>query len=421
MSRPFLSLVAIARNEEAVVARFINSIREYLGPKVEIVIVDTGSTDKTVEIARSMGAKVFEEGEKFAHIITEEEERFINCKFNDEVIKKGQRLFFYSDARNCADSHATGEWLFSLDLHWILTSGKELEKKLRSLPATTTTCSYRVTLGSGLFSTTRIYRKGCGLWRHRIHEIFEPASGSVITIDEIGARKVDGAPHNYLPHLAYHYYYGQFNDNEYARMIFYFSREVYYNADKYPTLALELVRKCAHNNFNWIKERSQAAIFMSNLVSDLNEKRQYLNMAIAMDPIWREPYLLLADVAYKQCDWVGCIGYAEQAMKIEKQEGPLHIERQCNYTTEPYRLIYVAQIQMIRICRQKKYYARAIDRIEECLRIEKKTGCSNIVFIPLWTQAYHCYKAVGNNGKAEKMFQLCKNANPEKYKEVSDM
>lgn len=427
MSTPFISVVAIARNEEKVIARFIGSIREHLGPKVEIVIVDTGSTDKTIEIARSLGAKVYEEGERFAHTVTEEEERFINSKFNDQVVKKGQRLFFFSDARNCADSYATGSWLISIDLHWVLTCGKNLENRLRKMPADVTHCSYTVELSQtstkSIFSTVRIYRRNVGIWKFRIHEVFDAQSGRSVEVNEMKAAKISGEHHGYLPHLAYHYYFGNYDPKgtEYARMLFYFAREVFYNKEKYSPLALELLRKCAHNKSNWLKERSQAAVFMSDLETSLENKRKSLIIAVSLNPIWREPYLLLANIAYNQCDWPACIGYAEQALKIKGQEGALHAEKTSNYSTEPYRFIYISLIQMARICRQTYYYDRAIERVEQALQIEDKTGCGNETFLPLWKEGYRCYKMKKDKMNALRMFNKCKNAFPDQFKREEDI
>jgi glycosyltransferase involved in cell wall biosynthesis len=49
-----LALIVITRNEEASVARCLAS----LGFADEIIVVDSGSSDRTVEIARAHGAKV---------------------------------------------------------------------------------------------------------------------------------------------------------------------------------------------------------------------------------------------------------------------------------------------------------------------------------------------------------------------------
>ncbi len=52
-----LSVVIITKNEEANIARTLESVHW----AEERIVVDSGSTDRTVEIARQFGAKVFEE------------------------------------------------------------------------------------------------------------------------------------------------------------------------------------------------------------------------------------------------------------------------------------------------------------------------------------------------------------------------
>jgi glycosyltransferase involved in cell wall biosynthesis len=52
---PPVSLIVITRDEEAVIGQCLASARPFCR---ELVVVDSGSTDRTVEIARSMGARV---------------------------------------------------------------------------------------------------------------------------------------------------------------------------------------------------------------------------------------------------------------------------------------------------------------------------------------------------------------------------
>ena len=54
MSSPVLSAIVITRNNEATIARCIES----LAFADEIVVLDSGSTDRTLEICRALGAKV---------------------------------------------------------------------------------------------------------------------------------------------------------------------------------------------------------------------------------------------------------------------------------------------------------------------------------------------------------------------------
>jgi len=51
-----LSIAMIVKNEEKNLPRCLSSVR---GLAEEIIVVDTGSTDRTVSIAREFGAKVF--------------------------------------------------------------------------------------------------------------------------------------------------------------------------------------------------------------------------------------------------------------------------------------------------------------------------------------------------------------------------
>jgi tetratricopeptide (TPR) repeat protein len=81
---PRLSLCMIVKNEEALLARCLDSV---VGLVDEICVLDTGSTDRTVEIAASFGAKIghFEWCDDFAA------------------------------ARNASLDLATGDWIIYLD------------------------------------------------------------------------------------------------------------------------------------------------------------------------------------------------------------------------------------------------------------------------------------------------------------------
>lgn len=94
-----LSVVIITHNEEANITRTLASVRPLVGDgKGEIIIVDSGSTDRTVEIAKSFSAKVFvEEWKGFAA------------------------------QKNSAIEKATGDWILSLD------ADEEVDRDLQDL------------------------------------------------------------------------------------------------------------------------------------------------------------------------------------------------------------------------------------------------------------------------------------------------
>lgn len=86
-----ISVVMIVKNEEAVLARCLESVKE----ADEIVICDTGSTDGTVEIAK---------------------------RFTDKVFTDYTWAEDFSAARNHAKGKATGSWILSIDADEVLVS-----------------------------------------------------------------------------------------------------------------------------------------------------------------------------------------------------------------------------------------------------------------------------------------------------------
>jgi len=82
-----LSVVIITYNEEANIGRTLASVQPLVADGMgEIIVVDSGSTDRTVDVAKSYGAKVFVEEWKG-----------------------------YGAQKNSAIDKATGDWIVSLD------------------------------------------------------------------------------------------------------------------------------------------------------------------------------------------------------------------------------------------------------------------------------------------------------------------
>ncbi len=87
-----ITLCLIAKNESTNLPRLFESVREAAD---EIVVVDTGSTDDTVSIAQSGGAKV------------------VQIKWRND----------FAAAKNEALRHAIGQWIFFLDADMALANG----------------------------------------------------------------------------------------------------------------------------------------------------------------------------------------------------------------------------------------------------------------------------------------------------------
>lgn len=98
MSETLLSLCMIVKDEEAFIGQCLNSVQDAVD---EIIVVDTGSTDQTKEVAKSCGAQVYE----FAWTGN------------------------FSEARNYSIAKANGEWILWMDADEMLE--KEDAIKLR--------------------------------------------------------------------------------------------------------------------------------------------------------------------------------------------------------------------------------------------------------------------------------------------------
>lgn len=147
-----LSVVIITYNEEANIGRTLESVQPLVSDdKGEIIIVDSGSTDRTVEIAKSYGAKVFIEEWKG-----------------------------YAAQKNSAIDKARGDWILSLDADESLD--EELLKELQGTSVRPSPIGWCVTLHDpksaaktmGLTAGFRINRKNYFLDRWIKHGGFWP-------------------------------------------------------------------------------------------------------------------------------------------------------------------------------------------------------------------------------------------------------
>lgn len=145
--KPTISLCVIAKNEEKCLPRCLGSVK---GLVDEIIVLDTGSTDSTVEIAMSFGAKVY------------------YSKWRND----------FAFARNEAMKYATKEWILFLDAdEWIDEQDKEDFEKLAQvkdidayyIKISSIPCANEFT--SAVNSVLRFFRNSKGIrYEGAIHE-----------------------------------------------------------------------------------------------------------------------------------------------------------------------------------------------------------------------------------------------------------
>jgi glycosyltransferase involved in cell wall biosynthesis len=153
-----LSIIVITKNEEANIADCLESVRW----ADEIIVVDSQSTDKTIEVAKKYTTKIF---------ITE---------------WKG-----YFAAKNYAIEHAINKWIFSIDADERVTP--ELAEEIQNLVNNQASNSNAYEVGRRAYFlgkwirhcgwypsyVVRLFRKGTGQYNmNRVHEKFE-VSGNI--------------------------------------------------------------------------------------------------------------------------------------------------------------------------------------------------------------------------------------------------
>jgi glycosyltransferase involved in cell wall biosynthesis len=149
MSKPLISAALIVRNEERFIARCLASIKDVVD---EMVVVDTGSTDRTPAIAAELGAQVSE---------------FPWC---DD----------FAAARNVAIDRSAGKWILYIDADEAVRPVPDARRRLEAMLNGRRTVGAYVQLQSKSGYTPyweiRIFRNAPGVrFEGIIHETIWPA------------------------------------------------------------------------------------------------------------------------------------------------------------------------------------------------------------------------------------------------------
>lgn len=247
-----LSLCMIVKNEEAVLARALTAIKDVAD---EIIIVDTGSTDRTREIA---------------------------AKFTPHVYDYEWQQDF-SAARNYAVSKATMDYWMWLDADDVVTP--ENLTALQNLKETLDSGIQIVMMkyitgfdenGNPAFSyyRERLIKNGCGyLWMGKVHEAVPPAGKILYAPIEIEHRKMGtGDPDRNL-----NIYETMIRNHERLepRHQFYYGRELYFHG-QYEK-AVKVFRHFLSEPGGWVENQIDACLQLSHCYLKLNRETESLN------------------------------------------------------------------------------------------------------------------------------------------------
>ncbi|MEA2525736.1 MAG: hypothetical protein QOF73_2963 [Thermomicrobiales bacterium] len=306
-----VAVALIVKNEELTLPRCLASIE---GAVDEIVVVDTGSEDRTKAIAAAHGAHVFD----FA--------------WRDD----------FAAARQFAFDQATTDWVFWLDADDVVLGAEHIKPETYAAPADVHAFYWRYVLGRNtdgeptfIYWRERCVRNdGSHRWIGRVHEVLVPdAPGATIRSESVVVE------HHPDPARAGH---SQRNlrilDDEYRatggklepRMLFYLGRELADNGQ--PERAVEVLVQCVRDS-RWDDERYLAQIRIAELFRSTGEQERAIDAyldALKIHPTWPDAYFGLAGLYYFRQDWPKVRHWADVGRSLPPPETLLFVNRRAH-------------------------------------------------------------------------------------------
>lgn len=339
-----LTLAMIVKDEEENLAQCLDSVRAYVD---ELVIVDTGSTDRTREVATRYGANVFQ----YDHRNHPESffcDDAVTCtEFGSPGPFSGDMaLGDFGAARKESFKQATGDYVVWLDADDVLESPEKLREvvadmKSRNLDMAFLFYDYaRDHLGRVFYrqSRERIIRKGVADWINPVHEVLIPVGNVTHTRYELPLvahrRKADrkSIPNrNYKILLRQVWQLKKANPDAKLdpRILFYLGQEARYIE---PRRAVGFYEEYLKSS-GWPEERAAAHVAigsilefgMLGLTPDDSYQQANKEFAVAAAEVPDNPdgVLGLARIAYLRGRFYDCINYSERGLKIGNTDSML--------------------------------------------------------------------------------------------------
>jgi glycosyltransferase involved in cell wall biosynthesis len=315
-----IAVYAISKNEEHFVERFCESA----AAADMVLIADTGSTDRTVELARAHGATV--------HDICIMPWRF--DKARDAALALIPR-----DIDVCV----------SLDLDEVLEPGwrEEIERVWQQ---DTTRLRYKFDWGLGVvFYSEKIHSRTGYHWHHPCHEYIRADSRTTEVYAHTDKLLVTHHPDptksrgQYLDLLELSIK----EDPACVRNAFYYARELTFNF-RWAEAVEALNRYLEMPAATWHEERCYAMRLLAKSHEAMRKSTEALywyRRACAESAATREPWLDLADACYRQALWSECFSAASTCLAITDKNFVYTMNPEC-WGHRPHDLLALSAYQL---------------------------------------------------------------------------
>ena len=352
-----ICVYAICKNEEQFVDRWYNSIKE----ADDIYVLDTGSTDKTVEKLKSHGIHVysqkinpwrFDNARNLSLDLIPTDFDICICLDLDEVMLPGWRKILENI---WVDGTTRVRYIYN----WYLDENDNPKVS---------------------FYSEKIHARNNFRWVNPVHEIlkYEGIEKQIYTNDIVINHYPDRnkSRASYLPLLELSVKENPLND----RNMHYLGREYMYYG-KWNEAIDTLIKHLNLKSATWKDERCASMRFIARCYKNLNrydEAEMWFNKAINECPYLRDPYIEMAMLKYAYEDYNAVIKYGEEALKITSNE-KTYINEVFSWDETIYDLLSIAYFN-IKDIDKAIYYAKEglkinpnNERIKENLKIFKET------------------------------------------------
>lgn len=365
--KPKFSIVLIAKNEANTLPRLFDSLEDFKQRGGEVCLLDTGSKDSTIEIARKWGAKIYTG--QFSREIHEDVARKINQKYlvdkEPPIVEKGYNLFNFSAARNFINKMASNDMVCTLDADEAYTKF-DIDKINEAIDQGYTQFEYQFVYAHDHFGKptiqfiqSKFFDRRKAQWEGIVHEVVTGSTNlkyldeSVIKLEHY---QEPNKPHRggYLPGLALDCFENQNKD----RQSHYFARELMYSG-RWASAIKEFKR---HLTFNgWPAERAQSMIHIAECYGHLGDGDQqldFLHRAFDFDSTKRSALIQLAFFMKSKNNYQATAAYAAAALQIPWSD--YYANNRADYEDIPHGLMYWAQGWMGNMEEAKKHILLAL-------------------------------------------------------------
>ena len=367
MNKPNFSVAIIAKNEALTLPRMVGSLKEFQERGGDIWILDTGSTDDTIEVAKNLGCKVEAVGDKFRINIDEDLANKINEKFIIEgetpVVKGGDSLFDFASARNYISDFPDNDMIATPDCDEIFTKF-DIDKLDEVVATGVEQLEYEFVFSHDennnpiiKFKHCKFYNRKKLKWTGVIHEVLQGNASriylgeDVIKLEHYQNEKTNRT--GYLKGLSLDCY----NHPENDRNSHYFARELYY-LGRHKSAIKEFKNHISMGR--WGTEASQSMLFVGDCykaLGDFDEMIKWYSKSVEKEAR-REPLMRLAEFYFGKGMYPQVVLYAEAALTITQL--PFYSNHQPYYENIPHELLYIAHWWLGNKEKSKEHWKKAI-------------------------------------------------------------